>query len=86
VTTRRGAISRVVVDGEPVWLAKVVGKGEKEREVLIYDDIKALIDQHHADMDAAGTSFDPANSRLRDINNPAAAPLKVPPAPCDPTV
>ncbi len=86
VTTRRGAISRVVVDGEPVWLAKVVGKGEKEREVVIYDDIKALIDQHHADMDAAGTSFDPANSRLRDINNPAAAPLKVPPAPGDPSV
>lgn len=77
VTTRRGAISRVEVDGDPVWLAKIVGKGEKEREVVIYDDIKALIDQHHADMDAAGTSFDAKNKRpLRDINNPAAAPLK----------
>lgn len=87
VTTRRGAISRVEVDGELVWLAKVVGKGEKEREVVIYDDIKALIDQHHADMDAAGTSFDSKNTRpLRDINNPAAAPLKVPAAPVGSTV
>ena len=87
VTTRRGAISRVEVDGEPVWLAKVVGKGEKEREVVIYDDIKALIDQHHADMDAAGTSFDSKNKRpLRDINNPAAAPLKVSASPVVSTV
>ena len=74
VTTRRGAIQRVVVDGESLWLAKIVGKGRKEREVVIYDDIKKLIDQHHADMDAAGTSFDASSTRVRAINNPDARP------------
>lgn len=74
VTTRLGQISRVDVDGESVWLAKVIGKGEKEREVLIYDDIMDLIKQHHADMDEAGTSFAPASKRVRTINNPDAAP------------
>lgn len=76
VTTRLGQISRVDIDGESVWLAKVVGKGEKEREVLIYDDIMGLIRQHHADMDEAGTSFAPGSTRVRTINNPDAAPPK----------
>lgn len=74
VTTRLGQISRVDVDGESVWLAKVVGKGEKDREVLIYDDVMDLIRQHHADMDEAGTSFAPSSKRVRTINNPDAEP------------
>lgn len=67
VTTRRGAITREVVDGESVWIMKVLGKGNKLREVLLFDDIKALIDQHHRDMEAAGTSFDPANEHWREL-------------------
>lgn len=74
VTTRRGALSRELVDGKYVWIAKITGKGDKSREVVIYDDIKDLIDQHHADMDAAGTSFNPSNRRLRAVNNPNAIP------------
>ncbi len=44
--------------GEPVWLLRVMGKGGRERDVRIYDDIKALIDRHHQDMSAAGIGFD----------------------------
>jgi hypothetical protein len=34
----------------------------------------ALIEQHHADMDAAGTSFNAAITRVRTVANPDAAP------------
>lgn len=80
VTTRRGAITREIVDGESVWLAKIVGKGGKVREVMIYEDIKTLMDQHHADMDSVGTSFDPASRRVREVNNPDATPSAATPA------
>lgn len=72
VTTRRGALKREVVDGQAVWILKVVGKGFKPREVLVYDDIKALIDQHHRDMAMAGTGFDAKNPRVRALLNPDA--------------
>jgi site-specific recombinase XerD len=72
VTTRRRQIRREVVDGAGVWLAKVLGKGLKEREVLIYDDLMELMAQHHADMDAAGTSFDATTDRMRTVERPGA--------------
>ncbi len=72
VTTRRGSLKREVVDGQSVWILKVVGKGFKPREVLVYDDIKELIDQHHRDMATAGTNFDAKNPRVRDLLNPDA--------------
>lgn len=63
-TTRQGALTREVVDGQAVWLMKVLGKGNKEREVIVFDDVKALIDQHRADMERAGIGFDPGNKHL----------------------
>jgi site-specific recombinase XerC len=72
VTTRRGALKREVVDGQAIWILKVVGKGFKPREVLVFDDIKELIDQHHRDMAMAGTGFDAKNSRVRALLNPDA--------------
>ena len=71
-TTRRRALERVVVEGEPVWIAKVIGKGNKEREVLLFDDVKALLDQHHRDMASAGTDYDPSSTRRRELLNPMA--------------
>ncbi|MBG6083226.1 phage integrase family protein [Rubrivivax gelatinosus] len=73
VTTRAEAIQRVVVDGEEVWLMKVEGKGKRKRELIIYDDVKALLDQHHADMVSAKTDFDPSNEHVRKLRIPGAA-------------
>lgn len=65
VTTRHGSLTRELVDGQSVWLLKVLGKGNKEREVVVFDDVKALIDQHRADMELAGIGFDPNNDHLQ---------------------
>ena len=63
-TTRQGAITRELVDGQEVWMMKVLGKGNKEREVVVFDDVKALIDQHRADMERAGIGFDARNDHV----------------------
>lgn len=73
VTTRRGAITRQVVDGEAVWLMKVEGKGKKNREVLLFDDIMELLNQHHEDMKRAGTAYNSDNDFLRKLRIPNAA-------------
>lgn len=62
-TTRLLSIKREVVNGEEVSLMKVLGKGNKLREVLLFDDVLEMMEQHHRDMDLAGTSFDPSNKR-----------------------
>lgn len=66
-TTRRGALTQEWVDGRPVWILKVLGKGRRLREVPVFDDVKAWIDRHHDDLRAAGTDFDPANPHLRGL-------------------
>lgn len=73
VTTRRGAITHQVIDGEPVWLMNVDGKGKKNREVLVFDDIMDLLDQHHKDMKRAGTAYNAGNTFLRKLRIPNAA-------------
>lgn len=60
-STRRASLRQVTVDGDEVWMLRVHGKGSKDREVLIFDDVKALIDQHHKDMVAAGVTPGPMN-------------------------
>jgi site-specific recombinase XerD len=45
-------------EGGSVWLLHVIGKGRRERDVVIHGDIKALMDRHQADLDEAGTGFD----------------------------
>lgn len=47
-------------DGAQVWMLTLVGKGAREREVVIFDDVKAMLDQHQLDMQAAGIGFDAA--------------------------
>lgn len=70
-TTRMRGFRRERVDGEDVWLLDVVGKGGKPRAVVVFDEVKALLERHHADMDAAGLGFDPAVAR---VQQPASAP------------
>lgn len=68
-TTRVKTIKREVVDGNLVWLMTVLGKGNKLREVLLFDDVHAMLAQHHSDMDMAKTAFDPRNTRnLRSLH------------------
>jgi len=55
VTTRRRQITRTLVEGQEVWLMNVLGKGGKEREVVLFDDVKQLLDAHHQDMHNAET-------------------------------
>lgn len=74
VTTRRGALFQQEVDGQAFWFLRIAGKGNRNREALLHDDIKALLDQHHADMKAAGTAFDARNPRVRTPWAPEAAP------------
>jgi integrase len=78
VTTRRRSLTRQLVDGESVWILTVLGKGSKEREAVIYDDVKAMIDQHHRDMEWAGTHFDRDNRRVRHLDNPLSDALPAP--------
>lgn len=70
-TARVRGLRRERVDGEDVWLLDVVGKGGKPRSVVVFDEVKALIDRHHADMQAAGLGLDPAVAR---VQRPASAP------------
>lgn len=70
-TTRWRGFRRERVDGEDVWLLDVVGKGGKPRSVVVFDEVKALVERHHADMQAAGVGHDPAVAR---VQLPASAP------------
>jgi hypothetical protein len=62
----------------------VVGKGGKPRTVVVFDDVKALIDAHQADMERAGVGLDPAVPVVRTVQAPARtappAPSPAPPA------
>ena len=58
-TARLGDLHDELVDGRRVWLLHVVGKGRRERDVVIHDDVKALIDRHQADIARAGIGTDP---------------------------
>lgn len=53
-----GGLHDELVDGRRVWLLHVVCKGRRERDVVIHDDVKALIDQHQADMARTGIGSD----------------------------
>lgn len=64
-TTRMKGFRQEEVDGEPAWLLEVIGKGGKLRTVVVLDHVKALLEQHHRDMDAAGVGFDPTVSRVQ---------------------
>lgn len=84
VTTRRGAITHQVIEGEAVWLMKVDGKGKKNREVLVFDDIMDLLTQHHEDMKRAGTAYNAGNPFMRKLRIPnAAASTTTLPSPTD---
>lgn len=64
-TTRMKGFREEQVDGQSAWLLEVVGKGGKLRTVVVLEHVKALIEQHHRDMDAAGLGFDPSVSRVQ---------------------
>jgi site-specific recombinase XerD len=68
-TTRVKGLRQELVDGESAWLLDVIGKGGKLRTVMVFDDIKALMEQHHADMDAAGVGFEDAVERVQVPNS-----------------
>ena len=68
-TTRLKGFRREVVDGEEAWLLDVIGKGGKQRTVMVFDDIKALLDRHHRDMDAAGLGFDAGVEKIQVSNS-----------------
>ncbi|WP_298231511.1 phage integrase family protein [uncultured Azohydromonas sp.] len=69
-TARLSGLRRERFEGESVWMLEVLGKGHRRRSVPIYDDIKALIDRHQADMEAAGVGHEPA-APLRTLLTPA---------------
>ncbi|WP_310463074.1 phage integrase family protein [Sphaerotilus sp.] len=68
-TTRMKGLRQELVDGESAWLLDVIGKGGKLRTVMVFDDIKALMEQHHADMDAARVGFEDAVERVQVPNS-----------------
>lgn len=71
ITTRRDAVKQVIVDGQLVWLIEVLGKGGRAREVVLYDDVRELLEQHHRDVLAADVR---GGSGYRTLANPAARP------------
>ena len=68
-TTRLRGFRRERVDGEEAWLLDVIGKGGKLRTVMVFDEIKTLLEQHHQDMDAAGLGFDARVARVQAPNS-----------------
>jgi hypothetical protein len=68
-TTRLKGFRRELVDGEEAWLLDVIGKGGKLRTVMVFDEIKTLLEQHHQDMDAAGLGFDARVARVQAPNS-----------------
>lgn len=71
-TTRLRGFRRELVDGEEAWLLDVIGKGGKLRTVMVFDEIKTLLEQHHQDMDAAGLGFD---ARVAKVQAPNSLPI-----------
>lgn len=82
-TARLRGLRRERVDGEDAWVLDVVGKGGKPRTVVVFDDVKALIDAHQADMERAGVGLDPEVTLVRTVQAPArtAPPSPAPAAP-----
>jgi site-specific recombinase XerD len=68
-TTRMKGLRQELVDGESAWLLDVIGKGGKLRTVMVFDDIQALMERHHADMDDAGVGFEDAVERVQVPNS-----------------
>jgi site-specific recombinase XerD len=58
------------VDGDEgakkVWMLKLVGKGAKPREVLVFDDVKGLIDVHQVDLARLALPYD-RRARVRTL-------------------
>jgi site-specific recombinase XerD len=71
-TTRLRGFRRELVDGEEAWLLDVIGKGGKLRTVMVFNEIKTLLEQHHQDMDAAGLGFD---ARVAKVQAPNSLPI-----------
>ena len=67
VTARTRDLRQEWIEGQLVWMLEVQGKGNRRRRVMIFDDVKALIDRHHEDMRAAGTDFDPQAQHIRTL-------------------
>lgn len=70
VTCRMKDLRQEWFDGQAVWMLDVEGKGKRERRVVIYDDVKQLVDQHHRDMEAAGTAFDSKAEQIQALRGP----------------
>ena len=66
-TARLKDLRQEWVDGQLVWMLDVEGKGNRRRRVVVFDDVKALVDRHHADMQASGTHFDPHAPHVRKL-------------------
>jgi site-specific recombinase XerD len=73
-TARLGDLRDELVDGRRVCLLHVVGKRRRGRDVVIHDDLKALIDRHQADMALAGIGSDP-RAPVRSLLPPAPVTL-----------
>jgi site-specific recombinase XerD len=82
-TARLGDLQDELVDGRRVWLLHVVGKGRRERDVVIHEDVKALIDRHQADMARAGIGSDP-RAPVRTLLPPATDTLLATPGAASP--
>lgn len=67
LTTRHGALQHTLVDGQAVWLLKVIGKGSREREVVVFDDIVELIRGHLQDRKDAGVDRPGSSRGLRAL-------------------
>lgn len=74
LTTRHGALQRVLVDGQAVWLLKVIGKGSREREAVVFDDIVDLIRGHLQDRKDAGLDRPGSSRGLRALSTWEQAP------------
>ena len=66
-TCRRRDLALETVDGKDVWILSVLGKGRKKRRLVIDQDLVLLIEEHHRDMEAAGTAFEPKIETIRTL-------------------
>jgi site-specific recombinase XerD len=67
-TTRTSALRRERFDDNEVVLLDVLGKGNRERVVVIAEEDLALMRAHHEDMERLGTHFDPNVKTMRTLN------------------
>lgn len=68
-TARMGKLTQETFDHAPVWMLEVTGKGSRCRRVQVFDDIKALIDQHQRDRAEASMGVD-ERAPLREFLSP----------------